>query len=217
MARRASWWVVLGLAVCAAVGATGWQPLAEIREAALAAVAAPGAEAEATLDPQLQLVRCRQPLQAAATGPRTVEVRCPDSPGWRVYVPVRIRHLVDVVVLKAAHPAGTPIAADNVLVQRRELGAGGGWVSDPAEVIGQVPRRSLAPGVPLLAADFGPAASLRRGDPVVLRVREAGFEVRMAGRALGPPGAGGLVTVENISSRRIVRGRLVGEGVVEVR
>lgn len=210
-------WALGWVACCATAAAAEWQPHEEIRTAALAAFAAPAGAGEAALDPQLRLTRCHQPLQAVATGPRTAEVRCPDTPGWRVYVPVRIRYLQDVVVLKAAHPAGMPIAADDVRVQQREVGVGGAWLSDPARVVGQVPRRPLPPGVPLAADDFGPAATLRRGDPVVLLVRQAGFEVRMAGRALGPPGPGGLVTVENASSRRLVRGYLAGEGVVEVR
>ena len=58
---------------------------------------------------------------------------------------------------------------------------------------------------------------LRRGDPVVLLSRIGGVEVRVAGRVLGQPGAGGTVSVENTESRRVVRGRVVGAGVVEVR
>ena len=46
--------------------------------------------------------------------------------------------------------------------------------------------------------------------------RIGGVEVRMAGRALGRAEPGATVAVENLASRRIIRGRLVSDGVVEV-
>jgi flagella basal body P-ring formation protein FlgA len=61
--------------------------------------------------------------------------------------------------------------------------------------------------------DFAP---LRRGDPVVIVARTQGIEVRMDGRALGPAQAGGRVAVENTASHRVLRGRVVADGVVEV-
>ena len=51
-------------------------------------------------------------------------------------------------------------------------------------------------------------------DAVLLDVD--GIEVRVSGRALGQASPGGAVSVENIESRRIIRGRLVGDGIVEV-
>ncbi len=65
---------------------------------------------------------------------------------------------------------------------------------------------------PAVATPF----SVQRGDPVVLVSRAGGIEVRMGGRALGPANAAGQVNVENNGSRRIIRGRLVAAGVVEV-
>ncbi|HEY4560699.1 MAG TPA: flagella basal body P-ring formation protein FlgA, partial [Lysobacter sp.] len=58
--------------------------------------------------------------------------------------------------------------------------------------------------------------ALKRGDPVVIVSRAGGIEVRMGGRALGNAVPGAVVAVENLASRRIVRGRLVADGVVEV-
>lgn len=57
---------------------------------------------------------------------------------------------------------------------------------------------------------------VQRGDPVTLVSRAGGMEVRMAGRVLGAAAVGATVSVENLGSRRIIRGRLVGPGTVEV-
>ncbi|MFC5594354.1 flagella basal body P-ring formation protein FlgA [Lysobacter niastensis] len=87
-------------------------------------------------------------------------------------------------------------------------------------VRGATPQRGTMPqtgqGGDAAPGDAAAGASLQRGDPVVLVSRAGGVEVRMSGRALGPAREGGSVTVENLGSHRIIRGRLVGAGLVEV-
>lgn len=205
-----------GLAALPA-GAAEPHPLDAIRVAAIAALGADPAHAEATIADHLRLARCNQPLQAVATGAQTARVRCPDEPGWKLYVPVRVRREADVVVLRGPVRAGQPITADQLVVQRRDIADAATPVfADPADIVGMTPSRPLAAGATLTSADLVQGPPLRRGDPVVLVSRAGGVEVRMAGRALGAAGAGGRVSAENIESRRIVRGRLTAPGVVEI-
>ncbi len=211
-----AWWLV-ALFLSATAHATTPQPVADIRAAAIAAIGAADADADAVVDPALRLARCGQPLQAIASGPRTAQVRCDDTPGWRLYVPVRVRREADVVVLTAPAPAGVAITAGQLSVQRRDVSrASGATFSDPAALVGRIPTRALASGRAPTDADLSSGTPLRRGDPVVLVSRTGGVEVRMQGRALGPDRAGGLVSVENLSSHRVLRGRVTAPGVVEV-
>jgi len=205
-------------AVPALASSQAMQPLDSIREAAIAALGAGDAQsAEAVLAHSLRLRQCTQPLQAVATGPTTAQVRCDDSPGWKLYVPVRVRREAEVVVLRTPAASGVPITAEQLVVQRRDVGAAGGATfEDPASLVGRVPSRALAPGVVPTENDLSLGAPLRRGDPVVLVSRTGGVEVRMPGRALGPAQTGGRIGVENVSSRRVLRGRLVAEGLVEL-
>src|SRR5690606_26074572 len=117
--------LVLLLAIAAALPAlaSGPQPLEDIAAAAVAALGAGDAQsAEAVLAPSLRLARCSQPLQAVATGPTTAQVRCDDTPGWRLYVPVRVRREAEVVVLRTPAASGVPITADQLVVQTRDIG-----------------------------------------------------------------------------------------------
>lgn len=215
---RRTWLLLFFLLLPLLSVAGGFTPPQEIQAAAQAALAGQGAEVEASVDPTLRLAACAQPLQAVASGPRMVEVRCTDAPGWRVFVPVRVRREADVVVLTSPARAGVAIDPAQLAVQRRDLGASSGATfSSPDAVIGQSPRRSLPAGTVLTTADLVASTSLlRRGDPVVLVSKAGSIEVRVAGRALGPAAPGGVVAVENTESRRVIRGRLIGEGVVEV-
>ncbi len=219
-AARPALALVLLLAIAAALPALARerQPLEDIAAAAVAALGAGDAQsAEAVLAPSLRLARCSQPLEAVATGPTTAQVRCDDSPGWHLYVPVRVRREAEVVVLRTPAASGVPITADQLVVQTRDIGdAAGATFTDPQALVGRVPSRALAPGVVPTEHDLSLGVPLRRGDPVVLVSRVGGVEVRVPGRAMGPARAGGRIGVQNVSSRRVLRGRLVAEGTVEL-
>ena len=68
----------------------------------------------------------------------------------------------------------------------------------------------------LRPSDLSVAAAVRRGQPVALVAGGAGFEVRMAGRALADAAAGETVRVENLSSRRVLSGVVAAPGEVRV-
>lgn len=157
--------LLVAFATCACAATPAVQSLDAIRAAAIQALGGTGQPADALLDSALRLAPCAQALKATATGPRTVQLRCEDTPGWQIYVHVRM------------------------------------------------PRGGLPNPAPAPQPEFAP---LRRGDPVVIVARTQGIEVRMDGRALGPAQAGGRVAVENTASHRVLRGRVVADGVVEV-
>ena len=213
--------ILLALLLACACGPSWAAPEAittpgAIAAAAIDALGASSADAEATVDPALRMAACSQPLQAVPTSARVVQVRCPDAPGWRVYVPVQVRRVAEVVVLTEPVKAGEVITADMLAVRKRDMAGEGAGFADPAAVVGRAPRRGMALGSALTEPDLAEGQLLRRGDPVVLVSRFDGIEVRVSGRALGQASPGGAVSVENIESRRIIRGRLVGDGIVEV-
>ena len=199
---------LLVLPISTAWAAGGFQPVDSIRTAALSAV--PGGQAEANLDPALRMPACNQPLQARQASAGTVEVACPD--GWRLFVPVKQRRSQAVVVLSRGVAAGEAIPADALVTEARDTARiAGAPLADPAEATGRVARRTLLAGTVLSAADLAAPRLVRRGDQVAVVSRRGGVEVRVTGRALGDAGENERVSVENLSSRRVLQGR-VGPG-----
>ena len=197
-----------GLTACA-VMAADFQPVDTIKAAALGALPA-GSEAEATLDPALRLPRCGAALVARVQGSNSVEVACPD--GWRLFVPVRVRRSQTVLVLIRGIAPGETITADAFVPETRDASRiVGAAVADPAQAVGRVARRMLSAGAVLSATDLVAQRLIRRGDNVALVSRRGGVEVRVVGKALGDAGESERVTVENLSSRRVVQG-VVGPG-----
>lgn len=197
-----------GLTACAVLAAD-FQPVDSIKDAALGALPA-GSEAEATLDPALRLPRCGAALVARIQASNSVEVGCPD--GWRLFVPVRVRRSQTVLVLSRGIAPGETITADAFIPETRDASRiVGAAVADPAQAVGRVARRTLSAGAVLSATDLVAQRLIRRGDNVALVSRRGGVEVRVVGKALGDAGENERVTVENLSSHRVVQG-VVGPG-----
>ena len=210
------WFGGLMTLVAWGAGAADFHPVEAIRSAALSTLPA-GTQAEAVVDPGLRLARCASPLQTRSTATSTVEVSCPAPGGWRVFVPIKVRREMDVLVLNRGVAAGETLsAADIGLVRRDTARIAGAVLSDPQAVIGQVMRRTVSAGSLLSANDLLTPRLIKRGDTVALVSRRGAIEVRVAGRAMGDAGANDRVSVENLSTRKIVQGRVSADGEVFV-
>lgn len=204
------------LAAAPAHAAGSWQPVESIREAALSTLPA-GSEGDTTLDSALRLPACGQPLRAQPTGTSTVEVSCPDAGGWRLFVPVKVRRNQAVLILNRGIAAGETLAvADITVAQRDTARIAGAALADPAAAVGRVARRQLSAGSLLSANDLVAQRLIRRGDSVALVSRYGGVEVRVAGKALADAGENERVSVENLSSRKVVQGTVAASGDVFV-
>jgi len=196
--------------------ATEFQPVESIRVAALSTLAT-GEQGEAGVDAGLRMPRCAQGLRAQATANTTVEVSCPDAGGWRLFVPVKVRREQAVLVLARGVAAGETLAAADISTVRRDTARiAGAVLSAPELAVGRVARRTLSAGSLLSSSDLVAQRIVRRGDSVALVSRRGGVEVRMAGRALGDAGEGERVSVENLSSRRVMQGVTTASGDVLV-
>jgi len=196
--------------------AADFQSVASIRAAALSTLD-PETDAEASVDNALRLPTCGAALQARATGNRTVEVFCPQAGGWKLYVPVTIRREQDVLVLNRGVAAGEVLSAADIGTVRRDTARiAGAVLSDLQLAVGRVARRPLGAGTLLAASDLVSPRIIKRGDSVALVSRRGGIEVRVAGKALGDAGEADRVSVENLSSRRVVQGIVAAGGDVLV-
>lgn len=85
-----------------------------------------------------------------------------------------------------------------------------------AALVGLETRRAIYTGRPVLAADLGPPTLVRRNAVVVMLYTDGGLGIRTEGRALDSGGAGEVVRVINLASRRSVLATVTGENQVEV-
>lgn len=238
--KRANNLTGLALALAAATALTATAPAlasvhppAEISSAAEAfarerLVMAPGAagvEYEikgAAVDPRLRLARCGQPLTpflpsgSQVRGNVSVGVRCADTPGWTVYVPVTVEIWADVLVMIRSLPRGAEVGEDDVTHQRHEVSRlARGWIGDLGQLHDRRLARAIAAGAMLTPTALEAAPVVRRGETVTLRAAGGGIQIRASGVALGDAALGERVSVRNQTSQRVVEGRVAGPGIVE--
>lgn len=125
---------------------------------------------------------------------------------------------IPVAALLAALPAG----ADETVYANRTLRVGqvlsdGDLRGSAKSLIGLEVRRAIYAGHPVDRSDLGPPTLVRRNEVVTMSYRSGGIALRAQGRALGSGGAGEMVDVMNLVSRRTVRAVVVGSRAVEVR
>lgn len=230
--RRARRWLV-----AVACGACAWPALStelpaatlrralDLAEQAARAVAPRGARVSASagaLDARLQLAPCArvEPHLAAgqpAWGRTRVGLRCVEGAAWNVFLPVHVQVHARALIARQPLPGGTRVAED--LLEMAEIdwaAAAGAPFTQAAELAGRVLVRPLAAGQAPRAADLQPRQWFASGQPVSVVASGGGFSIRTEGQALNPGVEGQLVRVRTESGRVLV-GRPVGEGLVEVR
>lgn len=177
-----------------------------------------------TLDPRLRLARCTVPLDVLHRAPSgtssqiRLSVQCNGEKPWTLYVPVEVRRKLPVVVAASAIARGMPLSANVLKLEIREVTSGTQhYYLDPTDLAGTAARRMLQPGEVINANDISTLKLVKRGQNVALTTHAAGLEVRTTGVAMADGGKGDRIPVRNPRSKRVIYGRVSGDGEVEVR
>jgi flagella basal body P-ring formation protein FlgA len=223
----------MALAVAATVAGAGQvtQDLAAVRQTALSYAAAQAqAHGDGTtsvrvgrLDERLRLSPCLDGLEAflpagsTLTGNTTIGVRCLGPTTWSVYLSARVTAFAEVVVARRYLPRGTVLTGDTVELASKDVGTlNMGYFSAVSDLSGQVLKRALRPGVVVTPGLIAPVMAVRRGERVEIRARAGGLEVTSMGKALADGAVGDWIEVRNMSSKKVIEGRVEGPGVVQV-
>lgn len=220
-AARITLGFMLALSRLAASAESTFEPVDEIADAAIRAVA-PDARtdtrvnAQAAVDSSLRMPKCDQALQSLVARPGVAEVACNGTTAWKLYVPVKVRRIAEVVVMARPVGPGQPLDRSMLSLDARDTGSlSGEAIYSLDDALGYNAVRALAAGHTLLRTDLTAPRVIRRGDQVVIVFRNGHVEVRSQGKALRDGAVGEVINVENQSSRRQVQARVTGPGRVE--
>ena len=147
----------------------------------------------------------------------TVSVQCQGDKPWRLYVPSQVLLYKKVLVAKQPIKRGVSIAETDIATIEREVtNLYFGYLQDPKQVIGKVASRMIMPGTLLRPQILREAILINRGELVTIVAEVGGISVKMNGRAVTSGGRGRQIKVQNLSSRRIVEGVVIGKGIVKI-
>ncbi len=155
------------------------------------------------------------------SGPRRfrveVEARLHGQRAGRAVLAFRWGGPPTVVIAARAIPKGAVIRAEDVSLAPYDGASADLFVSSISDVVGEVARHAIAPGVSLRRASVRKQYLVRRGDTVEVIVTRGGLSVTLKAKALGSGGAGEPVRVRNSRSRRIIDATVTSAGRAEVR
>lgn len=212
--------ILLGVTASGAMAqGASWQPVDSIRASAERVAREhfeqPGQQlrVHSNLDPHLQLPRCERSLEArvqnASGSALTTAIACAAPSTWTVYVVVQVSREAEVLVLNRPLMAGEIVTAGAVSLHRQEIGdLAYGFLGNPQDAIGMATRHAMPAGAVLGTADLAAPRLVKRGQPVTLVSHAGALMVRAEGKALADGAAGEYIAVENLNSRRVVRGRV---------
>ena len=200
-----------------------WQPPATIAGAARAAAetAADGEAEVSAVDERLKLSRCAGPLDATIERPITrgrgiVLVSCSAPEPWRLFVPVRMRNDVGVLVLTRNVQPGEVLTAEDFAVERRSSASlSHDYLSDSAQAVGLAVRRSQMAGAVVTSAALEAPEVVRRGELVTLAAGDGPVVVKSEGVAMEAARLKQRLKVRSASGR-VIEGTAEGPGLVRV-
>lgn len=212
--------------------ATSFQDIAALQLRVSAFV---GDGGSATVDPRLRLKSCTPPPEIVWQGERgnALAVSCADTPGWRIFVPVRRSG-------SGSNSGSAPVAANStkpvakaMLVATRPLARGsiisaadfqlGGAAANfpdaltrPEDAIGRTTTRPIMAGMPLRAGSLAAPRIVKRGDPVRINAGGPGFRISADGIAVEDGAAGMHIRVRNMGTGEVSRAIVESAGNVVV-
>ncbi|HEX6956651.1 MAG TPA: flagellar basal body P-ring formation chaperone FlgA [Ferrovibrio sp.] len=122
-----------------------------------------------------------------------------------------------IPVLKNRVMPGDTISRNDVEWQRVPAGRyGAGYIDQINELIGQSPRRPLATGMPIRAADIGRPEAVGKNVIVTMVAQGPGITITTTGRALEAGSIGDVIPVMNLQSRKTIQATITGTNEVQV-
>jgi flagella basal body P-ring formation protein FlgA len=182
------------------------------------------AESIGWAQPQLKLKLTTGNLGGCANDSNieTIDVRQPSRMRFSVIcngekreVVVRATIAADVVVLAEDLKAGTPIDASALKLERRDVTATPGAVSNIDEVAGKTSRRAMRAGQLVDRRWLNESVLVKRNGKVTIVARNAGVEVHVAAEALQNGRRGEVISVKNSANGTVIRARVIGPDAVE--
>lgn len=176
-----------------------------------------------SLDSRLRLAACDQALQAydspngLSAGRGVVGVRCEGSRPWKLYVPVTIALMDQVVVSSRPLVRGQSVQAEDLMLSEVDTsGLRKAYFTRIEDVVGLRSKRAINSGTTLHAGLLQRAELVKRGSQVDILAVTDGLHVQMRGKALADGGRGDRIQVQNLNSGRVITGTVAGSGLVHV-
>jgi len=162
------------------------------------------------LDARTQLSKCRQPVRidfAPGQGLRAktnLSLLCPDSPGWRLFLPMTITRRTQVWVARNSIASGSALQAPQWQREMRDVASLPASAITSPDLSGYQARMPIAAGAVLTQALVTGKTVVKRGQTLSLQASQGGIVISVTVEAVDDGAAGERIRVRNLSSGRVI-------------
>jgi len=154
---------------------------------------------------------------ASETFTAGIAISEPGMDTLRLRLSGRVVATTDVPVAVRALAANVAIVPDDLLMRRIRAST---LPADAArtfgDIVGLAPRRRLPEGAPLSAASLAHPGAVARGDRIAITLSVPGLLLAGGGQALDAGALGDVISVQNPTSRAVIRAVVIGPDAVRV-
>ncbi len=133
----------------------------------------------------------------------------------KIWLPVRVERLVEVVVASKPIPRGAKITPDSVLLRKVVESKARGGTENLTSVIGATAKKSFLPGEVIKVSNIEPNFAVRKDQPVRVVYRNGTIRIELLGISLQDGVRGDIIKVKNPSTGKVILCRVTGNGTVE--
>lgn len=176
----------------------------------------------ASMDRRLSLRRCSEDLDfelqrnPARAGRMLVKVRCNDQKPWAIFVPLQFQQWKTVVTATRPLLRNHTIGPEDIELREVALDRPGEqYLPQIKLALGQLTTRNIEAGKPLKNNILKAPKLVKRGDQVVIIASNGSVSVKMNGKAMADGRRNEQITVQNLSSKRLIKARVVDRGTVQ--
>lgn len=175
------------------------------------------------MDPRLKLTDCKNKLSAflppgsKLLGNTSVGVRCKGEKPWKLYLQATVKVLNKVMISTRYLPRGTILQDDDVVLEERNIATlTRGYITDINQLIGKMLKQPLQNNAIVPPGILAKPKLVHRGESVIILAKNKDIEIRVNGKAMMDGSEGELIKVKNISSQRVIEGRVSATGIVKI-
>jgi len=171
------------------------------------------------IDPRIVIKPCKEPLQANIPENRAgrnlnIKISCSDSTPWNIYLPVKVKTLVPVVVATTRLNKGSSLTKDNIQVKFvDQKSIRGERISKVEDIYGAKTKRNISANKPITARNI---CYVCKGELVTVVAKSDSFMIKTTGTAMNNGSLGQQIKVKNERSGRVVTAKVNAINKVEI-
>lgn len=134
----------------------------------------------------------------------TLSLHCPDSPGWRLYLPMTVRQRQAVWVARNNIANGSVLQAEQWQRETRDIASLPASAITRDDLAGYQTRMTVAAGAVLTEALVTAKTVVRRGQIISVLATQGSIVITASAEALHNAAIGERIQVKNRSSGRVI-------------